>query len=70
MTKGGNNIKEIYFSSWRIRDSANAGPDYQKLCARHTHYRSIRKVQPNLSAMDGPRPGGTAFVITVILRAK
>lgn len=40
-------------------------PDYQKLYARDTHIRGIRKGQPNRSAMEKPRPGGTAFLITV-----
>lgn len=57
--------RNFYISISWIRDSANAGPDYQKLCARHTHIRSIRKVQLYPSAMEEPRPEGTAFVITV-----
>ena len=40
-------------------------PDYQKLRARDTHIWGIRRSQPNRSAMEGPRPGGTAFMITV-----
>nr|KAF7431470.1 hypothetical protein H0235_004394 [Vespula pensylvanica] len=40
-------------------------PDYQKLYARDIHIRDIRKGQPNRSAMEKPRPGGTAFLITV-----
>lgn len=61
-------IKELspfYFFILCIRDSAYADPDYQKLCARYTHVRSIRKGQPRRGAMARPRPGGTAFMITV-----
>jgi len=40
-------------------------PDYQKLYARDTHFRGIRKGQLDRSAMEEPHPGGTAFLITV-----
>ena len=40
-------------------------PDYQKLYARGIHIWDTRRLQPNRSAMGGPRPGRTAFVITV-----
>lgn len=58
-------LSRFYFLVLRIRDSAYADPDYQKLCARYTHIRSIRKGQPYRGAMARPRPGGTAFMITV-----
>lgn len=48
-----------------IRDSANACPHYQKLCARATPIWGSRRSQPTRSAMHRPRPGGTAFMITV-----
>lgn len=47
------------------RDSANACPHYQKLCARATPIWGSRRSQPVRSAMHRPRPGGTAFMITV-----
>ncbi|KAL1122510.1 hypothetical protein AAG570_002841 [Ranatra chinensis] len=40
-------------------------PDYQKLRVRDIHIWDIRRGQPNRSAMEGPRPGGTALLITV-----
>ncbi|GBP88759.1 hypothetical protein EVAR_17867_1 [Eumeta japonica] len=40
-------------------------PHYQKLRVRVTRIRGNRRGQPDRSAMEGPRPGGTAFVITV-----
>ncbi|KPJ17545.1 hypothetical protein RR48_03506 [Papilio machaon] len=40
-------------------------PHYQKLRVRVIRIRDNRRGQPNRSAMEGPRPGGTAFVITV-----
>ena len=46
-------------------DSANAVPHYQKLRTRVTHIWGNRRGQPNRSAMEGPHPGGTAFLITV-----
>ena len=45
--------------------SANAVPHYQKLRTRVTHIWGNRKGQPNRSAMERPRPGGTAKLITV-----
>ncbi|EJY57394.1 AAEL017356-PA [Aedes aegypti] len=44
---------------------AYARPGYQKLRIRVIHMRDNRRGQPNRSAMEGPHPGGTAFVITV-----
>lgn len=46
-------------------DSANAVPHYQKLCCRVSHIWGNRRGQPNRSAMEEPRSGGTAFLITV-----
>ena len=43
--------------------SANADPHYQKLCSRVAHIRGYRRLQPNRSAMERPRPGGSSFVI-------
>ena len=40
-------------------------PVYQKLHSRGIHIWDTRRGQPTRSAMDGPRPGTTAFVITV-----
>ncbi|KAG8223248.1 hypothetical protein J437_LFUL001524 [Ladona fulva] len=40
-------------------------PYYQKLRARVTHIWGNRRGQPDRSAMAEPRPGGTAFRITV-----
>ena len=45
--------------------SANAGPHYQKLCARVTHIWGNRKGQPDRSAMRGPHLERTASLITV-----
>ena len=45
-------------------DSANAVPHYHKLCTRLTHIWGNRRGQPNRSAMEGPRPGGSALLIT------
>jgi len=47
-----------------LGDSANAVPHYQKLRARLTHIWGNRRGQPNRSAMEGPRPGGSASLIT------
>ena len=47
--------------------SANAGPHYQKLYTRVAHVWGNRKGQPNRSAMEEPRPGGTTFMIAVTL---
>lgn len=46
-------------------DGANAVPHYQKLHTRLIHIWDSRRGQPNRSAMEGPRPGGTALVTTV-----
>lgn len=54
-----------YISNPYERDSANACPHYQKLCARATPIWGSRRSQPMRSAMHRPRPGGTAFLITV-----
>ena len=40
-------------------------PGYQKYYARVIHIRDNRRGQPNRSAMEEPRSGGTAFMITV-----
>ncbi|CAG9790028.1 unnamed protein product [Diatraea saccharalis] len=40
-------------------------PHYQKLRVRVIHIRDNRRGQPHRSAMEEPRPGGTAFLITV-----
>jgi len=48
-----------------LGDSANAVPNYQKLRTRLTHIWGDRRVQPNRSAMEGPRPGETSFMIEV-----
>lgn len=50
----------LYYPGRRERS-----PDYQKLRARDTHVWGIRGGQPNRSAMEGSRPGGTALLITV-----
>ena len=47
-----------------LGDSANAVPHYHKLCTRVTHIWGNRRGQPNRSAMEGPRPGGSASLIT------
>ncbi|CAD0203154.1 unnamed protein product [Chrysodeixis includens] len=47
------------------RDGAYAVPHYQKLRVRVIHIRDNRKGQPARSAMGRPRPGRTAFMITV-----
>ena len=43
----------------------NAGPHYQKLYARVTHIWVNRRSQPNRSAMRGPHPQRTSFVINL-----
>ena len=45
--------------------SADADPHYHKLCSRVSHIWGNRKGQPNRSAMEGPRPGGTSLLIKV-----
>ncbi|KAK0048956.1 hypothetical protein Bpfe_021541, partial [Biomphalaria pfeifferi] len=52
----------IYFTG----DSAYAVPHTQKLRTRVTHIWGDRRLQPTRSAMDEPRPGRTALMITVI----
>ena len=46
--------------------SANADPHTYKLRTRVAHIRGYRRHQPNRSAMEGPPPGETAWVITVL----
>ena len=48
-----------------LEDSANAVLRYQKLYTRVPHVWGNRRGQPIRSAMDGPHPGGTSFVINV-----
>ena len=57
--------EEYLFFVLRQGDSANAVPHYQKLRTRVTHIWGNRKGQPNRSAMERPRPGGTSLVIKV-----
>ena len=45
--------------------SADADPHYHKLCSRVSHIWGNRKGQPNRSAMERPRPGGTSLLIKV-----
>ena len=47
-----------------LGDSAYAVPHYQKLYARVPHVWGNRRGQPNRSAMERPRPGGAALLIT------
>ena len=44
--------------------SVNAGPHYQKLYARVTHFWGNRKGQPDRSAMKGPHLERTPSLIT------
>lgn len=53
------------FCKYIIPGKRERSPDYQKLYVRDIHIRDIRKGQLNRSAMEEPRPGGTAFMITV-----
>ena len=46
-------------------DSANAVPPTKKLRTRVTRIWGDRRGQPNRSAMERPRPGRTAVMITV-----
>ena len=46
-------------------DSANAVPNYQKLCSRDSHIWGIRIGQHSRSAMAEPRHGWTTFLIMV-----
>ena len=57
--------EKVSFFCYNGRDSANASPHYQKLCARATPIWGSRRSQPNQSAMEGPLPGGTTFLIAV-----
>ncbi|KAK3739361.1 hypothetical protein RRG08_041680 [Elysia crispata] len=50
---------------WCTGDSANAVPLTKKLRTRVTHIWGDRRVQPNRSAMEGPRPGQTSWLIKV-----
>ncbi len=52
----------LYFLFQGLRERS---PHYHKLYARLTHIWGNRRGQPNRSAMEGPHPGGTAFMITV-----
>ncbi len=45
----------------------NAGPHYQKLYTRVTHIRGNRRSQPSRSAMKGPHPERTSYLIKVPL---
>lgn len=45
-------------------ESANAVPHTEKLRARVTHIWGNRRGQPDRSAMERPRPGRSAFLIT------
>ena len=47
--------------------SANAGPHYQKLYARVTHIWGNPRCQPSRSAMRGPHPERTSYMIKVPL---
>lgn len=47
------------------RDVRVRNPRYQKLRARGIHIWNTRRGQPNRSAMEGPHPGGTSFMIKV-----
>lgn len=57
-------VPKLFLTS-RSGESANAVPHYQKLCNRDFHIWEIRRGQHSRSAMAEPRPGWTAFVITV-----
>ena len=46
-------------------ESANAVPNSHKLCSRVSHIWGNRRGQPNRSAMERPRPGGTSLLIKV-----
>jgi len=62
-----NNLKVFQISILRdfTPGQRERSPDYQKLRARVTHIWGNRRGQPDLSAMEGSHPGGTAFRITV-----
>lgn len=58
---------ELFFTFDLITgDSANAVPHTKKLRTRVAHIWGNRRLQPNRSAMERPRPGETAFLITVL----
>lgn len=60
-------MKADYLSDFSLNTGQRErSPVYQKLCTRDTHIRGILRGQPNRSAMEGPHPGGTVFVITVM----
>ena len=54
----------IYFI-WISGVSANADPHTDKLRTRVINICDYRRRQPNRSAMEGPLPGETAWMITV-----
>ena len=56
----------IYYFYLLSGVSANAVPHTKKLRTRDAHIWGIRRLQPNQSAMEGPQPGETAFLITVL----
>ena len=55
----------LVFIYYHKGDSANAVPHYQKLYSRVNNICVDRRGQPSRGAMTRPRPGGTAFKITV-----
>ena len=57
--------KRLHLLRFKWGESANAVPNYHKLCSRVPHIRGNRRLQPSRSAMEGSRPGGTALLITV-----
>ena len=62
-------LSRFAFDDFNIRKgtSANAGPHYQKLYARVTHIWGNRRSQPSRSAMRGPHPERTPYMIRVPL---
>ncbi|WAR21378.1 hypothetical protein MAR_015352 [Mya arenaria] len=60
VTNGNKKYKIITFHGQRERS-----PHTNKLRTRVTNICGYRRRQPNRSAMGGPLPGGTAFMITV-----
>lgn len=48
-----------------IQGQRERSPHTNKLRTRVTNICGYRRRQPNRSAMGGPLPGGTAFMITV-----
>lgn len=57
--------KSFYLKYFMGRDSANAIPHYQKLCARVSLIWGNREGQPVRGAIYRPRLEGTTFVIMV-----